>query len=106
MARVTFIASDGKTRVAEGSAGQSIMSVAVNAGIEEILAECGGACACGTCHCYVDAAWVDRLPPASEDENAMIECVIAPRAESRLTCQLKLTDDIDGLVLHLPSAQY
>ena len=82
------------------------MSVAVNAGIEVILAECGGACACGTCHCYVDAEWVARLPPASPTEAAMIECVIAPRPESRLTCQLKLTEDSDGLVLHLPTAQY
>lgn|SRR5487761_2725109 len=106
MPRVTFIAADGQVTHAEGEAGQSVMSVAVNAGIEVILAECGGACACGTCHCYVDKDWVDRLAPASDSEAAMIECVIAPRPESRLTCQLKLSDDLDGLVLHLPTAQY
>lgn len=106
MPRVKFMAADGKIIDAEGDVGQSVMSVAVNAGVEVILAECGGACACGTCHCYVDAAWVDRLVPATDSEAAMIECVIAPRPESRLTCQLKLTDDIDGLVLHLPAAQY
>lgn len=106
MPRVTFIAADGAITEAEGEVGQSVMSVAVNAGIEVILAECGGACACGTCHCYVDAGWVARLAPPSASEAAMIECVIAPKPESRLTCQLKLSDEIDGLVLHLPAAQY
>lgn len=106
MPSVTFIAADGTRTEAEGAPGQSVMSVAVNAGIEVILAECGGACACGTCHCYVDPAWIDRLPRPSDSEAAMIECVIAPRPESRLTCQLRLSDEIDGLVLHLPSAQY
>jgi 2Fe-2S ferredoxin len=106
MPRVTFIAADGAIVEAEGEVGQSVMSVAVNAGIEVILAECGGACACGTCHCYVDAAWITRLAPPSDSEAAMIECVIAPRPESRLTCQLKLGESIDGLVLHLPATQY
>ena len=106
MPRVTFIAADGAITEAEGEVGQSVMSVAVNAGIEVILTECGGACACGTCHCYVDTGWVARLAPPSASEAAMIECVIAPKPESRLTCQLKLSDEIDGLVLHLPAAQY
>ena len=65
MPRVTFIGADGRVTEASGEVGQSVMSVAVNAGIEVILAECGGACACGTCHCYVDAEWIERLPPAS-----------------------------------------
>jgi 2Fe-2S ferredoxin len=106
MPRVTFISADGTATEASGDVGQSVMSVAVNAGIEVILAECGGACACGTCHCYVDAAWVERLSRPSDGEAAMIDCVIAPRPESRLTCQLRLTDELDGLVLHLPPAQY
>ena len=106
MPRVTFIAADGTVTEAEGDVGQSVMSVAVNAGIDVILAECGGACACGTCHCYVDADWVSRLAPPSAGEAAMIECVIAPRPESRLTCQISLSDELDGLVLHLPSAQF
>ncbi len=106
MPRVTFIGADGTVTEASGEVGQSVMSVAVNAGVEVILAECGGACACGTCHCYVDAQWVERLKPAAPDEAAMIECVIAPQPESRLTCQLRLTEDLDGLVLHLPAAQY
>lgn len=106
MPRVIFIAADGTTTEAEGAIGQTVMSVAVNAGIEAILAECGGACACGTCHCYVDAEWVARLAPPSPSEASMIECVIAPRPESRLTCQLRLSGDMDGLVLHLPAAQY
>lgn len=106
MPRVIFVAADGQVTKAVGEAGQSVMSVAVNAGIEVILAECGGACACGTCHCYVDADWVTRLAPPTDGEAAMIECVIAPRPESRLTCQVRLTDDLDGLVIHLPAAQY
>ena len=68
MPRVTFISADGQVTHAEGEIGQSVMSVAVNAGIEVILAECGGACACGTCHCYVDAEWVARLVPPSRLE--------------------------------------
>ena len=106
MPRVIFIAADGTATEAEGAIGQTVMSVAVNAGIEVILAECGGACACGTCHCYVDADWAGRLAPPSPSEASMIECVIAPRPESRLTCQLKLSSEMDGLVLHLPAAQY
>ena len=106
MPRVTFIAADGTATEATGETGQSVMSVAVNAGIEAILAECGGACACGTCHCYVEADWFQRLAPPSSGEAAMIECVIAPRPESRLTCHIRLTHDLDGLVLHLPAAQY
>ena len=106
MPRVTFIAADGQITEAEGEAGQSVMAVAVNAGVEVILAECGGACACGTCHCYIDAGWVRHLTPPSHSESAMIECVIAPRPESRLTCQIRLTNDLDGLVIHLPAAQY
>jgi len=106
MPRVTFVAADGTRTEATGEVGQSVMSVAVNAGIEVILAECGGACACGTCHCYVEAGWLERLAAPSDMEAAMIECVIAPRPESRLTCQLRLSEDLDGLVLHLPAAQY
>lgn len=106
MPRITFISADGTATEVSGDIGQSVMSVAVNAGIEVILAECGGACACGTCHCYVDAAWAQRLAPPTDSEAAMIDCVIAPRPESRLTCQLRLTDELDGLVLHLPAAQY
>lgn len=106
MPRITFVAADGSTTEATGDVGQSVMSVAVNAGIEVILAECGGACACGTCHCYVEPGWLQRLAPPSDSEAAIIECVIDPRPESRLTCQLRLSDELDGLVLHLPAAQY
>jgi len=106
MPRITFVEADGRTTEADGIVGQSVMAVAVAAGIEAILAECGGACACGTCHCHVDAAWIDRLPPPSETEAAMIECVVDPRQESRLTCQIRLTDALDGLVLHVPATQY
>ena len=90
MPRITFVEADGRTTEADGVVGQSVMAVAVASGIEAILAECGGACACGTCHCHVDAAWIDRLSPP----------------ESRLTCQIRLTDALDGLVLHVPATQY
>jgi 2Fe-2S ferredoxin len=84
--------------------GQSLMQVAVNAGVSGISAECGGACACGTCHCYVaDGSII--LPAPDSDETDMIEFVIDPKANSRLSCQVAITPDLDGLVVHIPASQ-
>lgn len=106
MVRVTFHHADGRATEATGPEGQSLMQLAVNAGIKEILAECGGACACGTCHCFIDAAWYPRLPAADANEAAMIECVENPSPNSRLSCQIKLSPALDGLSLRLPESQF
>ncbi len=106
MPKIIFHHPGGRQSEVSVAAGQSLMRAAVDAGIAEIIAECGGACACGTCHCYVDAAWAAKLPVPAEGEAMMLECVTDPEARSRLSCQITLTEALDGLVIHLPAAQY
>lgn len=104
---ITLIAHDGLRHVLDASPGQSLMRAATQAGIEDIAADCGGCLSCATCHVYVDAAWADRLPPVSDDEASMLEMTAAERRpESRLSCEIRLTDALDGLVVHLPETQY
>ena len=105
MTRIIFIEADGTTIEATAKPGMSVMQVAVNAGIAAIAAECGGACACGTCHCYVAEGWADKITPAKEDEADMLDFVIDPTATSRLSCQIAVTPEMDGLVIHIPSSQ-
>lgn len=106
MPQIIFHHPDGRRSEVSATAGQSLMRAAVDAGIAEIVAECGGACACGTCHCYVDAAWMPKLPAPAEGEAMMLEYVTNPEARSRLSCQITLTEACDGLEIHLPAAQY
>jgi 2Fe-2S ferredoxin len=100
---------DGSVSSEELSAevGQSVMQVAVAAGINEIAADCGGTLSCATCHVYVTPEWQDRLPPPGEDELAMLPFTAAERRDnSRLSCQIIMSDGLDGLVLELPERQY
>lgn len=106
MPRVTFVAADGSTTEAMGEVGQSVMAVAVNAGIEVILAECGGACACGTCHIYVEGGWYERLPAPEEIEREMLTFACDVQANSRLACQIKINDSLSGLIVRAPARQY
>ncbi len=107
MPTVHFIHSDGRRSAIGASTGRSVMLAALDADIAEIAADCGGCLNCATCHVWVDEAWFARLPPASEDELAMLEMVAAERrSTSRLSCQLAVNDSLDGLVLHLPDCQY
>lgn len=105
MTRILFIQPDGREQAVEASAGQSVMQAAIGALVPGIVADCGGACSCATCHGYVDERWVDRVPPASVDETEMIDagCLDA-LPTSRLTCQIKVTDELEGLVIRLPPA--
>jgi 2Fe-2S ferredoxin len=105
MPRLTFIQPDGSRRTVDAALGQSVMEAARSHDIRGIRAECGGECACSTCHCYVESAWIDRLPAARDDEAGLIEFAWEPRTGSRLTCQLVVTEAFDGLVLHLPERQ-
>lgn len=105
MTKITFVAADGSKTEIMAENGQSLMQAAVNAGVSGIIAECGGACACGTCHCFVEGDWFDKLPPAAANEKDMLEFVIDPQAKSRLSCQITVTSDMDGLVVHTPESQ-
>jgi 2Fe-2S ferredoxin len=107
MIRVTLIDSTGGEHVVEAVPGRSLMRAATDAGVEGIAADCGGTLTCATCHVYVDPAWLPRLPPPGSDERAMLEMTAAPaEATSRLSCQILLAAELDGLVVRLPATQY
>ena len=106
MPRVTFIAADGTRKEVEAASGLSLMQAAVNNGVTGIVAECGGACSCATCHVHVESGWFGKLPAAEGMEKEMLEFVMEPQPTSRLSCQIKLSDDMDGLVVHTPNSQY
>jgi len=106
MPKIHVIRADGSTRDIEAGAGGSAMQALTAAGESGIVAECGGSAMCATCHVYVDQAWVERLPAPLSNELEMLECTASERRPtSRLSCQIKLGDELDGLVLHLPEAQ-
>ena len=106
MPSITFIAHDGSAQQVESVPGLSLMQAAVGNGVVGIIGDCGGACACATCHCYIDDAWIAKIPPPEAGEQAMLDCVIDPAENSRLACQVKLTDAFNGLVVRLPASQY
>jgi 2Fe-2S ferredoxin len=103
MTRILFIQPDGREQSANGDPGQSVMQAAIGAMVPGIVADCGGACSCATCHGYVDEAWVDRVPPPSVEEADMIDAgCLDVQTNSRLTCQIRLTNELDGLVIRIP----
>jgi 2Fe-2S ferredoxin len=106
MPLVKYIQHDGSERQIEVEVGQTVMQGAVDNMIDAIAAECGGACSCATCHCYVDESWRSKVPPANDIETEMLECAVEPAAGSRLSCQITVSDELDGLVVHLPESQY
>nr|WHW29731.1 putative ferredoxin, 2Fe-2S [uncultured bacterium] len=105
MVKITFIDFDGTVHDIEMETGQSLMEGAVANGIEGIVADCGGALACATCHCYIDADWQDRVGEPTELEKEMLECANEPEENSRLSCQVQITEELDGLVVSLPESQ-
>jgi 2Fe-2S ferredoxin len=106
MPAATFIQMDGSVTTIEASEGTSIMQAALTNGVPGILAECGGAASCATCHVYVDPSWIDRLPAMGDDENDMLDCAASERLpNSRLSCQIELTVEIDGIVVRTPETQ-
>jgi len=106
MAKITYIEFNGTEHVVDVSNGLTVMEGARDNGIEGIEADCGGACACSTCHVYVDDAWVDKLPAKDEMEADMLDFAFEPNTmTSRLTCQLKVSDDLDGLIVRMPEKQ-
>ncbi len=106
MPKITYIEHTGKEHTIDVPTGLSVMEGARDNNVPGIEADCGGACACSTCHVYVDEAWVDKLPPKDDMEADMLDFAWQPdERRSRLTCQVKVTDDMDGLVVHLPEKQ-
>jgi ferredoxin, 2Fe-2S len=106
MPRVTYLEPQGREVTLEVAVGSSVMSAASAAGVEGIEAQCGGNMACATCHCYVQEGWLDRLPPPSADERLMLENVVAERRPcSRLSCQLVVQPELDGLIVQFPERQ-
>jgi len=103
---INYISADGAINEIEVASGSSVMQGAVDNMIDGIVAECGGSCSCATCHCYVDDAWIEKVPVPSEMEKDMLECVLEPQPNSRLSCQIEVTDDLDGLVVRLPESQF
>jgi ferredoxin, 2Fe-2S len=105
MPRIVFLEPDGARREINAAIGISVMEAAVEHGVRGIVAQCGGACACATCHVYVAPAWFDKLPPREEMEEGMLECAWEPRPNSRLSCQVQITAALDGLELSVPRQQ-
>jgi 2Fe-2S ferredoxin len=106
MPRIRYLEPDGREVLLELEPGQSLMRGAVDAGVDGIEAQCGGNCACATCHCYVRADWLDKLEPPSDNEQLMLGNVAAERRpNSRLSCQLIVEDALDGLTVQFPDRQ-
>jgi 2Fe-2S ferredoxin len=99
VAHVTFVQSSGERRIIDLAPGVSVMEGAQQNRVPEVESDCGGACTCAACHVYVDPAWTDRLSPVSKQENLMLALVDDRRETSRLSCQIKMTVGLDGLVI-------
>ena len=105
MPKITYIEHNGKSHTQEVANGLSVMEGAVQNNIPGIDADCGGSCACATCHVYVDEKWFDKLPKKESAEEDMLDMAYEPNKFSRLTCQITISDELDGLVVKMPSKQ-
>ncbi len=105
MIKVTFVEANGNRIEAMAKAGDTLMQAAVGAGVVAIAAECGGACACGTCHCVLSQDWFDRVPAPAPDEADMLDFVIDPQPTSRLSCQVVIDKDMQGIEVQVPDSQ-
>ena len=106
MPSIAFIHPNKRSERIEATVGDSVMQVATGHGIDGIVAECGGNAICATCHVYVDEGWLARLPAMGDEENELLDGVAAERRKnSRLSCQIKVTPELDGLVMRLPDRQ-
>lgn len=106
MPRVKYIEFNGTEHDVDVAAGLSVMEGAIGHQIAGIDGDCGGACACATCHVYVDPEWIAKMPPMSELERGMLDFAVDPNAQSRLSCQIEVTPELDGLTVRMPEHQY
>ena len=106
MPKVVFLTLDGAQRVVDANAGESVMAAAVRNGIPGIIGECGGNCSCATCHVYVDDEFAAAVGGAKDMEDDLLDLGVADRREtSRLSCQIAVTEELDGLTVHVPAEQ-
>jgi 2Fe-2S ferredoxin len=105
MAKITYIENNGKNHTVEVSNGLSVMEGAIQNNIPGIDADCGGGMACATCHVYVKEKWFNKLPPKNEGEDDMIDQAYEPSSNSRLSCQIQVSDNLNGLEVYLPEKQ-
>ena len=106
MAEVRYVAADGSEHVADGRPGESVMRTAVKNGVPGIIGECGGNASCATCHVYVRPEFLDTVAPPSDFERDMLDLAVTdPRDNSRLSCQIRISDELDGLIVDLPERQ-
>ncbi len=105
MTKITYIDHDGTARDAVADNGSTVMETALRNSVPGIEAECGGACACATCHVYVDEAWFEKLPKPEQMEEDMLDFAFDVRPTSRLSCQIKVSSALDGLIVTTPEKQ-
>ena len=106
MAKIKYIEHGGKEHVVEVKSGMTVMEGAVKNLIPGIDADCGGACACATCHVYVDASWLSKIESMQEMEKTMLDFAEGVESNSRLSCQIKVTDALDGFTVRMPKSQH
>ena len=105
MAKITYIGAEGTRYEVEAENGSTVMENAIRNGVPGIEAECGGACACATCHVYVDEAWTEKVGKPEAMEESMLDFAYEPKETSRLSCQIQVSDKLDGLIVRLPEFQ-
>ncbi|WFU05774.1 2Fe-2S iron-sulfur cluster-binding protein (plasmid) [Rhizobium sp. CB3171] len=105
MLKLTIIAFDGARFELEAEPGSTVMENAIRNSVAGVVAECGGACACATCHVYIDGEWVERVGPANSIEAEMLNFALDVKPASRLSCQLTLSKNLDGLIVSVPARQ-
>ena len=106
MPRITLIEHSGKEHVVEAKNGDSLMTTAIKNRVPGIDADCGGACSCGTCHVFIDAAWMSKVGESGEFEEPMLDLNPERASNSRLSCQIDISDELDGLVVRLPEFRF
>ncbi|WP_194755913.1 2Fe-2S iron-sulfur cluster-binding protein [Aliidiomarina indica] len=106
MPKAVFIDAKGGEYELEVPVGQSLMEAATDAMLDGIIGECGGVMSCATCHVYVDPEWLNKLQPADDIEESMIDVAREPKENSRLSCQITMSEELDGIVVHMPRSQF
>ena len=101
MPKINYVTQDGVTHEIDVDVGYTVMEGAVNNDLDGMPAECGGACACATCHAYIDPDWMSKLSTLDDMEDSMLDAAFDRRNNSRLTCQIEVTNELDGLIVHI-----
>ncbi|MEC7859656.1 MAG: 2Fe-2S iron-sulfur cluster-binding protein [Pseudomonadota bacterium] len=106
MPKIIYITQEKSKHEIDVDNGYTVMEGAVNNDIDGIPAECGGACACATCHAYIDPSWLDKIPEMDDMEDSMLDAAFERKDNSRLTCQIEVSDELDGLIVKIAENEY